>query len=526
MVDIIGIDGQPLRVTAPSRVDQTAKLGQLHREIADHPTNGLTPAKLASVYRRAMEGDLVSQARLAMDMEEKDAHIFAEVSKRRIAVQSVKWHIEPPKDATPAEEEGTEVVRQIVDELDIDDLLHGMSDAVLHSYSCSEYHWRMVDGYNIPTQPEHRPPDWFTTDHHGNQHNRLLLRDNSGTGQALRPLNWIAHIQRSRSAYLARAGLVRVLGWPFLMRAMAARDLAEFLEIYGLPLRIGTYPTGASEQEKSTLLRAVVGIGHAAAGIMPEGMNIEFKDAAKAGAGGSPFMDMMNWAEASISKAVLGGTLTSTAEATGMGSGASDTHNEVRKEISTSDRRQHGQTLERQLLRPIAALNTVMRRAPRWVWDDEEPADMKAMSDSLPGLVDAGLRIPAAWAHERLNIPQAEAGEEILTRQPTAAPGLGLMSQRTVRLGIPAAATQTPGTASADAVQDQIKLAAAQADHVVEGWAEQIRAMANEAESLADLKARIEAAFPDLQPNGMADAMGDALAAAHLAGRYDILEGV
>ncbi|MFP3599880.1 DUF935 family protein, partial [Chryseobacterium sp. SIMBA_029] len=59
------------------------------------------------------------------------------------------------------------------------------------------------------------------------------------------------------------------------------RDLAEFLEIYGLPMRLGTYPGGATEDEKFTLLRAVMDIGHRAAGIIPQGMQIDFKEAAK-----------------------------------------------------------------------------------------------------------------------------------------------------------------------------------------------------------------------------------------------------
>lgn len=38
--------------------------------------------------------------------------------------------------------------------------------------------------------------------------------------------------------------------WTYLFKNIAARDLAEFLEIYGLPTRVGTYSDGASEEEK------------------------------------------------------------------------------------------------------------------------------------------------------------------------------------------------------------------------------------------------------------------------------------
>lgn len=90
------------------------------------------------------------------------------------------------------------------------------------------------------------------------------------------------------------------------------RDLAEFLEIYGLPVRLGKYPAGASDKEKTTLLNALVGIGHNAAGIIPETMMLELLDAASGS--GDTFMSMVDWCERTQSKIILGGTLTTQAD--------------------------------------------------------------------------------------------------------------------------------------------------------------------------------------------------------------------
>ncbi|MCO7025451.1 DUF935 family protein, partial [Vibrio paracholerae] len=95
------------------------------------------------------------------------------------------------------------------------------------------------------------------------------------------------------SGYLSRRGLVRVLAWPFLFKNYSVRDLAEFLEIYGLPIRLGKYPEGATEKEKATLLRAVMSIGHNAGGIIPKGMDIDFQNAADGQS--DPFMAMISW---------------------------------------------------------------------------------------------------------------------------------------------------------------------------------------------------------------------------------------
>nr|WP_321167236.1 DUF935 family protein [Pseudomonas aeruginosa] len=45
--------------------------------------------------------------------------------------------------------------------------------------------------------------------------------------------------------------MFRVLVWPYLFKNYSVGDLAEFLEIYGIPMRVGKYPTGATEKRNS-----------------------------------------------------------------------------------------------------------------------------------------------------------------------------------------------------------------------------------------------------------------------------------
>ena len=114
-------------------------------------------------------------------------------------------------------------------------------------------------------------------------------------GEELWAFGWLVHKHRSRSGLLVRGGLMRTLVWPYLFKNYSVRDLAEFLEIYGLPTRLGKYAVGADETDKTTLLRAVKEIGHNAAGIIPETMNIELLNAANGSS--EPFMAMIDWAD-------------------------------------------------------------------------------------------------------------------------------------------------------------------------------------------------------------------------------------
>jgi len=49
------------------------------------------------------------------------------------------------------------------------------------------------------------------------------------------------------------------------------------------------------------------------------------------------------------------------------------------------------------------------------MFDTQEPENLKLYADSLPKLTGIGMKIPAAYAHARLKIPQAKDDEEILT---------------------------------------------------------------------------------------------------------------
>lgn len=417
---LIDIHGNPLK-SADLREPQTAKLASLHREFAGHPAKGLTPARLAGILLAAEQGDLTSQAELFMDIQERDAHIFSEMSKRKSAVLLPDWSVEPPRNATASENADAEYVAEYLEDLeDFENLLKNLMDGLGHGFAPVEIDgWQYYGKEWFPKQFILRPQSWFQLA--ADNQNELRLRGTAG-GEAMQPLNWIVHRPQAISGYVARAGLFRVLVWPYLFKHYAVSDLAEMLEIYGLPIRLGKYPSGTSDAEKATLLRAVMGLGHSAAGIIPEGMSIDFEKAAEGGA--DPFLAMMRWADEAESKAILGGTLTSNTSASGGGAHAlGQVHNEVRKDLRDGDCKQLAATLSRELIWPVVMLNRGAkdpRRAPRLVFDLKEPEDMTAFANALPNLVDLGMQIPVRWAHQETGIPEPMAGERVLTRKAAA----------------------------------------------------------------------------------------------------------
>ena len=352
-------------------------------------------------------------------------------------------------------------------------------------------------------------------------------------GEPLQPFGWITHVHKAKSGYLERTAMFRQLVWPYLFKNYSVGDLAEFLEIYGIPVRIGKYPSGASEKEKMTLLRALVGIGHNAAGIIPSGMELDFKNAAT----GDPdaFELMINWCERTQSKVILGGTLTSGADGKSSTNALGNVHNEVRKDLRDSDIRQVCGTLSRDLLYPLAVLNGLapdgMRRCPVFRLDVGETEDLTAYADALPKLVDIGVQIPVQWAQEKLGIPQPEKGESVLQatlpaifRQGVAA-AAGRMPPAAGPWGLAAAAGQIPvnpqppgpQTAMLPQLAEKVRAPAA-------AWVEQIRELVSGATSLEEIRDGLAKLDPNMSLDDYAAAMAEALAAAQLAGRYEVLQ--
>lgn len=504
---IVDIHGRPFEKEV-LREQQTSRLATLHAEYAEHPSSGLTPPRLASILQAAERGDIKSQCELFQDMEEKDAHLLAEMGKRRRALTTVDWAVLPPRDPSAAEQAEADWLNEVLQDLpDFEDLLFDLLDAIGKGFSCIELDWQRLGREWLPAAFNYREASWFQLDMA--TRNELRLRDGSAEGEALNPFGWIVHQHKAKSGYVARGGLYRVLAWPYLFKNYAVRDLAEFLEIYGLPVRLGKYPAGASSEEKATLLRAVVNIGHNAAGIIPEGMAIDFKEAAKGTH--DPFDWMVQWAEKSMSKAVLGGTLTSQADGKSSTNALGNVHNEVRHDLLKSDAKQVATTLRQYLLYPLLVLNRGgdrdPRRLPRFQFDLLEAEDMGAYAEALPKLVEAGMQIPVAWAHEKLRIPQPGKDDAVL--------GAPAGEHRPTAGARVAALKATPEVDPLDDLAEQL---AGQWQPVAR-MAEPVQQLLAQCKSLEEFRERLPEVIPDLDAGQLVELIAQGMFAGHLAGR-------
>lgn len=425
---ILDQHGHPITL-AELREPQTARTAAIRRHLVDSQIAGLTPERAAAVLRNADAGYLADQTRLFDDMLDRDAHLRAEFDKRIGALGTLDWSIAPPVDASAKEKKTAQYVEDLIRNAldDFEDTLPHLMEAVGYGFSAVELEWIRLGEEWLP-RFHPRPQSWLVPDE-----TRTGLGLSGGTGgfEALQPMGWITHTARKvKTGYVSRSGLLRGALWPFMYKAFSIGDFAEFLEIYGLPIIVGKYMPGASEPEKASLMNAVVALGRDARAIMPDGMALEIQKVSGDGSG-RHHLDMVDWADRSQSKLILGQVLSAEAQSTGMGSGVADFQAEVRRDILLADARQLAATLTRDLIYPLVALNRggvdSLRRCPRFEFDLSEAEDLKLFAEALPALAAGGAQIPVSWVHEKLRIPEAAGDEAVFgapaaTTQPEPAP--------------------------------------------------------------------------------------------------------
>ncbi len=479
-----------------------------------HPGNRLSPGQLKSILEDAENGNIAEQHALFADIEESDSAIASNLDIRKRAILTLDWSIVAAKAASAAEEKQAEFISDFFDGFtQIEDLFTDMMDAVGHGFAALEIQWQLRGNQWLPQTLKHTNPAWFTIK---NEQLQLKTRD-SQDGEELWPLGWIVHKHKSRSTQLARAGLFRTLAWLYMFKHYSVRDFAEFLELYGMPIRIGKYGAGATKEEKRTLLRAVSEIGHNAAGIMPIGMEIELVNAANS-TSGDPFLQMINWCEKSAARLILGQTLTSGTDTATNTNALGRVHNEVRRDLLVSDAKQLAQTINQQLILPILQVNFAgvnPARLPSFQFDVAEYEDIKLYADSLPKLVEVGLQIPAGHVNKKLGIPLPVDDEPVLAFVNNAATPTAALRRAALR-------EQKPVIDSQAIIDEQIELSGddagfmSQLDPVIV----QLVSVLNQTNSYEEAATALTSIYPDLDTRQHERYLQNALVLADILGEH------
>lgn len=320
-------------------------------------------------------------------------------------------------------------------------------------------------------------------------------------------------------------GLAHWLYWPVLFKRNGMKFWLTFLDKFGQPTGIGKYDPDATAAERVALLAATRAMSTDKGIIIPKGMELELLEAARSGtADYKTLHDTMN---AAIQKATLGQTAST--QGTPGKLGNEDLQGDVRDDIIKADADLVCESFNRQIVPQLMAWNFPDAELPR-VWRvTEADEDLNTRAERDDKIQKWGFKPTLAYVNETY-------GGEWVERQPPPA----------LQPGEAATPSAIAGAEFAETGRTVVNLLARNGlrftggDNAIEvrlgpqldariaptgkRWNAQIRALVDGAADFAELERGLLALAPDMDLDDYAQAFAEAMTAAHLTGRYELLQ--
>ena len=493
----------------------TAGVGSARGVFSEGITDGLTPARLATIHRQAALGYPRDYLLLAEDIEERDLHYTAVLGTRKRQVAQLPITVEAASDDADAVTHA-DFLRDWLTSGVLEEALFDILDGLGKGFSVMEIMWRTEPGNIVPEALVYRPQRWFDLDRTDGA--TLLLREGI-SGQPLAPHKFLIHRHPSKSGLLTRSGLARIASWAWMFKAFTMKDWAIFCQNYGMPLRIGRYGPEASQADRDVLYSAVSSIAGDCAAIIPKGMEVEFVEVKSAADGSALYEKRVEWLDRQVSKAVLGQTTTT--DAVSGGHAVAQEHRLVQEDIERADARMLSMSITRQLAHTIIAFNFgPQAKYPviRIGRPDEVPIGV--VVDAVQKLGPIGLRVEASQIRDRLGLAEPAPEVEVIGgRAPQAPPPASPETQSALRRLLVSRHASEPDPEHVDALTDRL---AEDAQGAIAGLTDAVRAELEAATDMQDLARRI--ARMNLDPTALAEAIGRGLALAHLVGEASLID--
>ena len=137
-----------LRSTQTPRPEtREVAVSQVTDKYSEYPSDGLTPVRLAEIFKEADAGDVLRQAELFEEMEEKDPHLFSQLQTRKNAVTGLDFEIIPFDSDDERDKEIAEFVEAQINGIEgFGDIMLDLLDAIGKGFAVSEIMWAYEGG--------------------------------------------------------------------------------------------------------------------------------------------------------------------------------------------------------------------------------------------------------------------------------------------------------------------------------------------------------------------------------------------
>lgn len=411
--------GRPVSARKLEGEQATVSVTGLRPPSFTEPKGALTPDRLATIFRDAEDGDHWAQVELTKEMEDRYPHFFAVLQTRKLGVHGNGFRVDAASDED-RDKEAAEIVRkELVESEGFEPMVMDLLDGIAQPFSVVEIFWRQGTKYLSPRAFEYRDQRHFIYDRE--RLHTLRLYDASGEGEELWPFKYLIHHHKIRSGLRARGGIARLAAIAHMAHSFSLKAWLGFLEIYGIPVRVGKYEGTLSDEERKKFVNAISNLATDAGAIIPSSMEIEMHGNA-GGQGALPFEPMAEYLDKQISKMTLGQTMTTD---NGSSLAQAKVHEGVRQDWKESDARQIQATIHRDLTVPWCRFNLgELESYPKIRANVEPPEDVEQLAKVIPAFVNLGLKVEQRTIYDKLGIdpPDENADDDALLKPPAPPP--------------------------------------------------------------------------------------------------------
>lgn len=369
-----------------TKKNSVAKYKKLPKGLSDEIANIKTCTGAYTLAKRLLNPDEIlkhtgSNIKIFKKLE-YDSQVSACIESRNAGVTSLNWRLSYEDD------KHKDFYEALMKKLDVTGIVTSILKTPLYGYQPIEIVWGLEDGYIIPVDVTAKPQEWFNFSPEGEL---LYLEKGHFDGVAIPEDSKKFLVPRNSAEYLNPYGksVLSRCFWDVIFKRGSKELWMKFAERFGMPTVIGKYPDGMNEDEINKLLDTLENLIQDAVGAIPDNNTIEFLDASSRQSSASIYKELIETADKSIAKSILGQTLTTDSGDSGSYA-LGNVHQQVRQDIIDSDARLC-ETQFNILLKWIHEFNFVDGVAPEFEFYSEINAD-KTVAERDKILSETGVK--------------------------------------------------------------------------------------------------------------------------------------
>ena len=435
----------------------------------------------------------------------RDPHVGACIRRRKAAVKALEWGLDRGK----ARSRVARAVEDMLADLDMERLIGQALEAVLYGYQPMEITWRGGARAVAPTAVEAKPPEWFQFDPANNL--RMRTWSSPTEGELLPERKFL--LPRQDPTYANPYGFadLSLCYWPVIFKKGGMRFWLSFAEKFGGAWAIGKQPRTATQEERDALLTGLEEMLANGIGTIPDDGAVEIIEMAGKSASADLYERLVMHCRGEISIVLTGTNQTMEASSNRASAHAGM---DVARDLRAADAEIVAAAVN-QLIRWMVEINWPGADAPVWsLWDQEEQDELQAQRDERNA--KSGARFTVAYWQRAYGYQPGDIEERTAPPADAAQPG----QPPAVAF---AEAALAPPADPADELADRLSGDAT----ARQAWGtlmDQVRAVVERADSLAELQRALTEAYGGMDSAELVRVMAAAVALAELRGMADVAD--